>query len=123
MKTKLNQLFKSYQQAFKQFNPKAIASHYKLPCLISDVDGQQCFTNLDKLTTKFANSCNNMQEMGYIDSEFTIGEIKTLDDKLVSVGMGWRAQFETGPYEFRTLYLCSQENDSWLIFSAVVYDA
>lgn len=123
MKTKLNQLFTSYQQAFKQFDSKAIASHYKFPCLIFDADGQQCFTNFDKLTAKFANSCNNMQEMGYIDSEFTIGEINILNDKLVSVDMCWKAQFETEPYEFRTLYLCSLENTSRRIFSTVVYNA
>lgn len=122
MKTKINQLFKSYQKAFKQFDPKAIASHYKIPCLISDVDGQQCFAKLDALTDKFAGSCNKMQEMGYIDSEFSICDIKTLSKNLVSVDMGWRTQFETEPYEFRTLYLCSFENDNWLIFSAVVYN-
>ena len=121
MSTKLIEYFKSYKQAFDQFNPESIASHYKLPCIISDLNGFNSYNSLDRLVAKFSINCKSMKDMGYCGSELLMGDIKKLGIDTVSVDIGWRVQLATGPYDFRTLYLCHQENENWQIFSAVVY--
>ncbi len=122
MKTKLDLLFKSYKQAFDQFDANAIASFYQFPCLISDVDGQHAYNYINTLTSKFFNNCIKMQDLGYAGSKFSLGKIVRFGDNIISVDINWQVQLETGPYDFGTLYLCSFEDDNLLIFSAVVYD-
>ena len=121
MSIKLTEYFISYKRAFDQFNPENIASHYKLPCIISDLNGFNSYDSLDRLVAKFTVNCKSMKDMGYCGSEFSMGEIKALGSDSVSVDIGWRVKLLTEPYDFRTLYLCRQESESWKIFSAVVY--
>ncbi|MBL4660216.1 MAG: hypothetical protein JKY19_07655 [Alcanivoracaceae bacterium] len=121
MSTKLTEFFKSYKQAFDQFNSENIALHYKLPCIILDLNGFNSYNSLDRLVAKFSINCKSMKDMAYCGSELLMGEIKPLTTHTVSVDIGWRVKLATGPYDFRTLYLCHQENENWQIFSAVVY--
>ncbi len=122
MQSGLLEFFKSYQKGFDDFLAMNIASHYHVPCLISDVDGLNVFNHHEQLINKFMDNCEKMKSIGYSDSDFTIRMIKSLGMDKVEVDLLWTVTLDSGPFQFATLYSCLKSNDQWKIFNATVYD-
>lgn len=115
-------LFNNYKQAFDEFDAVRIASHYRLPCAVSDADGVLVFDNKDALIDKFRSNCKSMRAMGYVRSEFNILSELPMGSNTTAVNIGWRVQLERGDIEFRCLYICHYSEQHWQIFSANVFE-
>ena len=116
------ELFRNYSRAFDSLNASRIAALYTLPCSTSDGDGLKVFVDEESLANKFEENCSAMKVMGYRSSEFNILSEINMGEFVTAVNVGWRVGTEKGEIEFRSMYVCHKENDSWLIFSANVYD-
>jgi hypothetical protein len=117
----MNELFKKYAAAFESFDATAIAGLYTLPCSTSDSDGANVFSDRESLIQKFAINCAAMKAMGYSHSHFNILHKIDMGETAKSVNIGWRIFTTSREVEFRGLYVCHKVNNSWLIFSANVY--
>lgn len=117
----MDELFKNYMKAFDSLDASAIARLYILPCSTSDGDGSNVFINSESLIRKFEENCSSMKTMGYQSSEFNILSETDMGETSKAVNIGWRVGTVNGAIEFRSLYICHKNENSWLIFSANVY--
>ncbi len=118
----MEELFKTYTAAFDAFAPDAISNLYRLPCAISDVDGVQTYTQKAELIKKFTANCQTMDNLGYQYAQFNILQKQSLGKDKMAVTIGWRIKTLNSNIDFRTLYICHLVNETWLIFSANVYE-
>lgn len=63
-----------------------------------------------------------MINFGYQSAQFNILQIQGLGQDKAAVTIGWRINTESKKIDFRTLYICHNVNQHWLIFSANVYE-
>jgi hypothetical protein len=119
MKTNLKKLFNSYKKSFDNFDARAIATHYHLPCVIADVDGTLVYDTEKMLLEKFSTNCDAMKNMGYSDSQFKLINFKKLGDSLLSVDIAWQVKLNNGPFHFNGSYLCQLVKTDYLIIQAV----
>lgn len=117
----MNEFFREYTNAFDALDANEIASLYRIPCAISDADGDQVFSDKSALIKKFEANCKALRELGYQGAQFNIIEQQQLEQDKKSVTIGWRIETAVSNIEARTLYICHKINGSWCIFSTNVY--
>lgn len=117
----MEELFNNYAAAFDKLDAELIASLYRLPCAISDADGVQTFTDRAALAGKFRKNCAALRTIGYLKATFHILHVEQFSHHESLVTVGWRVSTAQSDIEFRTLYICHQVEQRWLLFSANVY--
>jgi hypothetical protein len=117
----MEELLNNYAAAFDKLNPELIASLYRLPCAISDADGVQTFTDKATLVSKFDKNCEALHKLGYQQAKFNILSSEQLGNHELLVHVGWRVSTGSTDIDFRTLYICHQIEQRWLLFSSNVY--
>ena len=122
MRFELIQLFQSYQAGWDSLCGEKIASHYKIPTSIMDGDGLRNYLGLEELTSKFEANCSSFKAMGYRGSEFSVGHFIENGDRAATIDLGWRVSIEPGFRDFRTTYVCVNEEGQWRILSAIAYE-
>lgn len=117
----LTSLLNDYSAAFLALDASAITKLYHLPCAIVDADGTQVFQDNNSLYTKFAANCVQLQQLGLSQVQFQIIAIDTLSDTQACMHVAWRVSLTHADIDFRTLYICHQQQQQWQIFSTNVY--
>ena len=122
MRVELIQLFQSYQGGWDSFCGEKVASLYRIPTSIADGDGLRNYLVFEDLVSKFEANCASFKAMGYRGSEFSVGCFIENGEDAATVDLGWRVSIESGFRDFRTTYICVNEDCQWRILSAVAYE-
>ncbi|WP_125931869.1 nuclear transport factor 2 family protein [Thiosocius teredinicola] len=117
----MEDFFRKYSAAFDAFDAEAIASLYRLPCSIADIDGVQVFSEKTQLIKKLDASCNTMRGFGYKRSEFRMRAHEKLGEDGVAANIDWRIITTGEDIDFRTLYVLHRVDGAWRIFNVNVY--
>jgi len=122
MRDELIRLFQSYQDGWDSFCGEKIAVHYRIPTSIMDGDGLRNYLSLEDLSSKFESNCSAFKAMGYRGSEFSVGHFIENGEYAGTIDLGWRISIESGFRDFRTTYVCVNEEQEWRILSAIAYE-
>ncbi len=114
--------FNRYRDAFNTFDANEIAEHYLLPAAVYDALGPHVFKTKGTLIAKFQEYCDRLQELGYVNGEFTAGYFHRTSAAGAVVDLEWKLETTDAPIVFRSVYLCRRIDDDWRIFVAEAYE-
>ncbi len=117
----MEEFFQKYSAAFDALDAESIASLYRLPCSIADIDVAQVFLEKSQLITKLKANCKAMRGFGYKNSEFRIRAQQELGVDGTVVNVDWRIITTSSNIDFHTLYILHRIDHAWRIFNANVY--
>jgi hypothetical protein len=123
MPSELREFFESYRDSWNEFSGEAIASHYRIPTKIIDMDGLHTYVQSEDLAEKFQSNCQMYQKLGYAGASFIVGSYISNGDSAATIDIGWRVMLGGEYLDFRTTYMCALISGQWLIVSSVAYDS
>lgn len=122
MPIELRNFIESYRDGWNELSGAVIASHYRIPATILDMDGLQTYVQSEDVTEKFQSNCQTYRKLGYAGATFTVGAYISNGDSAATIDIGWRVALGGEYLDFRTTYMCALVAGQWLILSAVAYD-
>lgn len=87
---RVNSFFESYAQALENFDTKAMAQHYSLPCTFLADDSAQVFTEASKLEGLFNQGTMFYKQFGITYARPDIWNKRSWSDRIIKVKLNWQ---------------------------------
>jgi hypothetical protein len=115
--------FRSYTQAFRSLDPKAVSRHFNAPAILITPQGVASLSTPADAEKAYARIMAELPALGYAGTEFTTITERKLGDDLALVTGGGTWQKTTGErfMPFGMTYTLRRSGDAWLIVVAAIH--
>ncbi|MCD6063124.1 MAG: hypothetical protein K0R82_1035 [Flavipsychrobacter sp.] len=87
---RVNNFFESYAQALENFDTKAMAQHYSLPCTFLDDKSAEVFTEASKLEGLFNQGVGFYKQFGITYVRPDVWSKRAWTDRIIKVKLNWQ---------------------------------